>query len=78
MEICVTYLPIMMRSMWQEIARIYSRGRMNSRPKRRISPADSCRKTLATIGGVSLGTKLEVAGPGVGIVRWTVWSGLKM
>jgi hypothetical protein len=30
------------------------------------------------MGGVSLGTMLEVAGPGVGIVRWTVCSGLRM
>src|SRR5437899_11860957 len=47
----------------------YSRGRRNSKPKRRISPADSWRKTLATIGGVSLGTKLEDAGEGAGIVK---------
>ncbi len=30
------------------------------------------------MGGVSLGTMLEVADPGVGIVRWTVCSGLRM
>jgi len=56
----------------QEIAGIYSSVRRNSRPKRRISPADSCRKTLATIGGVSLGTRLEEAGDGAGMVKWTV------
>ena len=56
----------------QEISGIYSSGRRNSNAKRRISPADSCRKTLAVIGGVSLGTKLEEAGAGAGMVRWTV------
>ena len=30
------------------------------------------------MGGVSLGTMLEVAGPGVGMVRWTVCSGLRI
>ena len=55
----------------QEIAGIYSSGRRNSNPNSLISPADSCRKTLATIGGVSLGTRLE-AGAGAGIVKWTV------
>ena len=53
----------------KETTRIYSKGRMNSKPKRRISPEDSWRSTLATMGGVSLGTMLEVAGPGVGMVR---------
>ena len=56
----------------QEIAGIYSSGRRNSNPNSFISPADSCRKTLATIDGVSLGTRLEEAGAGAGIVKWTV------
>ena len=62
----------------QEIAGIYSSGRMNSKPKSRISPADSCRKTFATIGGVSLGTRLEEAGDGAGMVKWTVCSGRRI
>lgn len=53
----------------------YSRGCRNSNPNRRISPKMSNRRTLATIGGVSLGMRLEEAGEGAGIVRWTVWSG---
>jgi len=31
-----------------------------------FSPADSCRRTLAVMGGVSLGTRLEDAGEGGG------------
>ena len=50
---------------------IYSRERRNSSPKSRISPIVSWRKTLATMGGVSLGTKLEEAGEGAGMVKWT-------
>jgi hypothetical protein len=53
----------------------YSRGCKNSNPNRRISPKKSNRRTLATIGGVSLGMRLEAAGEGAGMVRWTVWSG---
>src|SRR5208283_4909774 len=40
----------------------YSRGRRNSNPKRRSSPKRPNRRTLATIGGVSLGMRLEEAG----------------
>jgi hypothetical protein len=54
---------------WQEIAGIYSSGRRNSKPNKRIWPADSCRKTFATMGGVSLGTRLEEAGDGAGMVK---------
>ena len=53
----------------------YSRGCRNSNPNRRISPRLSTRRTLATIGGVSLGRRLEEAGEGAGMVRWTVCSG---
>src|SRR5260370_374537 len=49
--------------------RAQSSGRRNSKPKRRISPAESWRKTLATMGGVSLGTRLEDVGVGAGMVR---------
>ena len=56
----------------------YSRGRRNSKPNRRTSPKMSCRFTLAMIGGVSLGTRLEEAGEGAGIVKCTVCSGRKM
>jgi len=55
----------------REGLRIYSRERRNSNPKRRISPIDSWRKTLATMGGVSLGMRLEEAGEGAGMVKWT-------
>ena len=50
----------------------YSKGRRNSNPNRRVSPRFSWRNTLAIIGGVSLGTKLEEAGDGAGIVRCTI------
>src|SRR5271165_1137288 len=46
----------------------YSRGRRNSSPKILISPSTVCRRTLAVIGGVSLGTKLEEEADGAGIV----------
>jgi hypothetical protein len=68
----VTELPRAQEDNLEKLAEFYSRGRRNSRAKRRISPADSCRKTFAVIGGVSLGTKLEDAGEGAGMVRWTV------
>jgi hypothetical protein len=51
---------------------IYSRGRRNSNPKTRTSPKTSCRRTLAMMGGVSLGTRLEEDAEGAGIVSWTV------
>jgi hypothetical protein len=38
----------------------------------------SCLVTLARMGGVSLGTRLEEAGEGAGIVKCTVCSGSKM
>src|SRR5260370_28536357 len=38
----------------------------------------SCRFTLAMIGGVSVGTRLEEAGEGAGIVKCTVCSGRKI
>jgi hypothetical protein len=53
----------------REAGKTYSSGRTNSKPNRRISPAESWRKTLAMIGGVSLGTRLEEAGDGAGMVR---------
>lgn len=54
----------------------YSRGRKNSRPHRRISPAEVCLRTFAAIGGVSVGSRLDVpAGDGAGIVKLTTWSG---
>src|SRR5260370_26942753 len=42
-----------------------------------MRPADSCRKTLATIGGVSVGTRLEAAA-GAGMVKWTICSGRRI
>jgi hypothetical protein len=39
----------------------YSSGRRNSNPNRRNSPMASCHLTLAAIGGVSLGMRLEEA-----------------
>ena len=51
---------------------IYSRGRRNSNQKTRTSPRTSCRRTLAMMGGVSLGTRLEKDAEGAGIVSWTV------
>jgi hypothetical protein len=51
---------------------IYSRGRRNSNPKTRTSPKTSCRRTLAMMGGVSLGTRLEEDAEGAGIVSWTI------
>ena len=51
---------------------IYSRGRRNSNPKTRTSPKTSCRRTLAMMGGVSLGTRLEEEAEGAGIVSWTI------
>jgi len=56
----------------------YSRGRRNSSPNSRTSPKMSCRLTRAMIGGVSLGTRLEEAGEGAGIVKCTVCSGRKI
>jgi hypothetical protein len=56
----------------------YSSGRRNSNPNRRTSPKMSCRLTLAMMGGVSLGTRLEEAGEGAGIVKCTVCSGRRM
>ncbi len=53
----------------QKVQYIYSIARRNSNPNSRISPAVSCLNTRATIGGVSLGTTLEEAGEGAGIVR---------
>jgi hypothetical protein len=53
-------------------AQIYSIALRNSNPNNLISPAVSCLKTLAAIGGVSLGTMLEEAGEGAGIVNWTI------
>ena len=52
----------------------YSRGCRNSNPNRRSSPKWSNRRTLAAMGGVSLGIRLEEAGEGAGMVRCTVWS----
>jgi len=53
-------------------AQIYSIALRNSNPNNLISPAVSCLKTLAAIGGVSLGTILEDAGEGAGMVNWTI------
>ena len=53
----------------------YSSGLKNSKPNRRISPATDCRRILAEIGGVSLGTTLDEAGDGAGTVMLTTWSG---
>jgi hypothetical protein len=50
-------------------AQIYSIALRNSNPNNLISPAVSCLKTLAAIGGVSLGTILDEAGDGAGIVN---------
>jgi hypothetical protein len=47
----------------------YSRGRRNSRPKTRISPKISWRRTRAVMGGVSFGTKLEEDADGAGMVK---------
>jgi len=52
----------------------YPRGRKNSSPKRRTSPAASWRSTRAEIGGVSLGTMLDEIGEGAGKVSCTGWS----
>ena len=55
---------------------IYSSGLKNSKPNKRISPATDCLRILAEIGGVSLGTTLEVElGDGAGTVMLTTWSG---
>ena len=56
----------------------YSSARRNSSPKSRMSPTDSVRRTLAEIGGVSLGTRPDEVGEGVGMVRWTTWSNRRM
>src|SRR5277367_6234972 len=61
-----------------EAAILYSSGLRNSSPKSRISPAESWRRTLAVMGGVSLGTMPEEAEDGAGMVRWTIWSGRKI
>ena len=50
----------------------HSIGRRNSNPKRRISPAESWRRTFAVMGGVSLGTRLEKEGEGAGMVKWMI------
>lgn len=47
----------------------YSSGRRNSSPKMRMSPKTSWRRTLAMIGGVSAGTRLEDEAEGAGMVR---------
>jgi hypothetical protein len=47
----------------------YSSGRRNSRPKTRISPKISWRRTRAVMGGVSFGTKLEEDAEGAGMVK---------
>src|SRR5438876_1082998 len=39
-------------------------------PNRRRSPAACWRSTFAVMGGVSLGTRPDDAGEGVGMVRW--------
>jgi hypothetical protein len=52
-----------------EAAILYSSGLRNSSPKSRISPTESCRSTLAVMGGVSLGTTPEGAEEGAGMVR---------
>lgn len=57
---------------------IYSSGLRNSSPNNRISPAASWRRTFAAMGGVSLGTRLEEAGDGAGMVKCTIWSGRRM
>jgi len=51
---------------------LYSSGLRNSTPKSRISPAESWRRTLAVMGGVSLGTTPEEAEEGAGMVRCTI------
>jgi len=38
----------------------------------------SCRKTLAVMGGVSVGIILDDEDDGAGMVRWTVCSGLRI
>src|SRR5262244_3574983 len=62
----------------RKTAEIYSSGLRNSNPNSRMSPAASWRSTLAAIGGVSLGTKLEDAGDGAGTVRYTICSARRM
>ena len=52
----------------QQPERDYSSGRTNSKPKTRISPRTSWRRTLAVIGGVSLGTRLDEEAEGAGMV----------
>jgi hypothetical protein len=54
----------------------YSSGLRNSNANKRISPARDCRRILAEMGGVSLGTTLEEeVGEGAGTVMLTTWSG---
>lgn len=53
-------------------AEIYSIARRNSNPNSRISPTVSCLRTRAAIGGVSLGTTLDDAGEGAGMVNCTI------
>ena len=50
----------------------HSRDRENSSPNALISPKTSWRRTLAVMGGVMLGTKLEEEADGAGIVSCTV------
>jgi hypothetical protein len=58
----------------RKTAEIYSSGLTNSNPNSRISPAASCRRTFAAIGGVSFGIRLDDAGEGAGTVKYTIWS----
>jgi hypothetical protein len=54
----------------------YSSGLKNSSPNMRISPVTHCRRILAEMGGVSLGTTLDdEVGDGAGTVMLTTWSG---
>jgi len=65
----VTKLPVKKWNPRRKREEIYSSDRRNSKPIRRVSPAGSWRRTLAAIGGVSLGIKLEGEGDGAGTVR---------
>src|SRR5207237_1349715 len=50
----------------------HSKGWINSKPNRDVSPTMSLRRTFAIIGGVPLGTRLGATGEGAGIVSWTI------
>jgi hypothetical protein len=65
----VTKLPVRKWFLVGKEKENYSSDRRNSKPIRRVSPAGSWRRTLAAIGGVSLGMKLEGEGDGAGTVR---------